>query len=139
MARKARFPSLSSTQASYVLEKLIHEGKVAAADISRHLGSIGSEIRNLEKRLSDLRDDMPEPIKHPVRAARTASMKVTKVAKKVRKRVLSAQAKASQQIQGQYLGYMQQIRKSARAKYKVIAKKLGREKAIVAMKNALGK
>jgi hypothetical protein len=139
MARKARFPSLSVTQAAYVLEKLIHEGKVAAADISRYLGRIGSEIKDLEKRLSQLRDDMPGPIRHPGRAARAAKKNLKKVARRVRKRVLSAQAKASQQIQGQYLGYMRQIRKSARAKYKVIAKKVGRQQAIVAMKQALGK
>lgn len=139
MARKARFPSLSLTQAGFVLEKLIDEGKVAATDVRRHLGSIGSEISNLEKRLSELRDAMPGSVKHPVRAARSARKTLTKVAKKVRKRALSAQAKASQQIQGQYLGYMRQIKKTARAKYKAISKELGRVEAIAAMKKALGK
>jgi hypothetical protein len=66
-------------------------------------------------------DDMPFPMK------------------KARKKVVSAAGKASQRLQGQYLGYMRQIAKAKRAIYKKISKEKGREEAIAAMKKALGK
>jgi hypothetical protein len=134
MAGKARLPSLSSSQARYILEKLIDERKVSAADIQRHLAGMWQEMSFVEKRIAELRE-LTQPIKHPIRTVRAARKRVKAAAK----RVVSAETKASRQIQGQYLGYMRQIPKTARAKYKVLAKKVGREQAIAAMRKALGK
>jgi hypothetical protein len=47
--------------------------------------------------------------------------------------------KASQQLPGQYLGYVRQIPKTQRAKFRNISQAQGREKAIAAMNKQLGK
>ncbi len=133
MARPQTVPALTSAQARYVLEKLIDERKVSAADVRRHLGGMWREMSFLEKRLAELRS-MIEPVKHPVRAVKRALTK----AKRARRK-LSATTRASYKLQGQYLGYMKQIAVKDRAKFKRMAKEQGREKAVAAMKKALGK
>lgn len=76
----------------------------------------------------------------PFRTVRRAPPKrLARVAKR-RKRVARSQdAVESQRIQGQYLGYLRQIPEARRTKYKSIALKDGREKAIEAMRKVLGK
>lgn len=132
MARPAQLPTLTPGQAQYVLNQLIADGTVKAADVRRHAASIQEEIGTLERRLAELRAAASGV--HPVRAAKRAARSV---AKKVRQ--LSAKTKASYQVQGQYLGYIRQIPKTQRAKYQRLAKEQGREKAIAALKKALGK
>jgi hypothetical protein len=133
MARKAQVPAVTAGQSRYILEKLIDEGKVSAADVRRHLASIWDEMNAIERRMSELRG-LAEPLKHPVRAARKAAKQIKKATRK-----LSAKTRASYQLQGQYLGYMRQISERDRGKYKKMAKEEGREKAVAAMKKALGK
>lgn len=133
MPRKRAVPALTSQQARYILEKLIDEKTVTAADIRRHLSGMWEEMSALEKRISELRG-MAEPLRHPVRAAKNVVKKVKRVAKRV-----SAERLASQKIQGQYLGLIRQIAKRDRPKYQKIAQENGRESAISAMKKTLGK
>jgi TolA-binding protein len=133
MARTAQVPSLSPRQALYILEKLIDERKVTADDVRRHLAGMWQEMSVLEKRIEELRG-FTQPIAHPVRAARKTREKVKRAVKR-----LSAERRASQQLQGQYLGYMRQIPETQRERYKKIATTEGRERAVAAMKIALGK
>jgi soluble lytic murein transglycosylase-like protein len=56
----------------------------------------------------------------------------------VKRKVVSAERKASEKLQGQYLAYMRQISKTKRASIKS-SRSRGSEKAIAAMKKALGK
>lgn len=133
MPRPAQVPSLSPQQALYILEKLIDERKVTADDVRRHVAGMWQEMSALQKRIAELRG-LTEPIKHPVRAARTTREKVKRAVKRI-----SAERRASQQLQGQYLGYMRQVPEAQRERYKKIATEEGREKAIAAMKAALGK
>lgn len=124
---------MTGSQAHYVLEKLIDEGNVSAAEVRRHLGGMWKEMNALQRRIAELRGFVA-PAAHPVRAVKRA---VKAVRKKTRK--LSAETRAMYRLQGQYLGYMRQIPKAKRAKYKAMVKKDGREAAIAAMKKALGK
>jgi hypothetical protein len=116
MARKKRL--LSPATALHLIEILIKEGKLLAHDVVRYL-----RIAELEKRLRALRGGEG-------RGPKTA---------RPRKTPVSAERRASQKVQGQYLGYLRQIAKSGRARFQNIAKKEGREKAIAAMKKQLGK
>ncbi len=145
--RKPLSPSLSSSQAHYVLEKAVADRKLSAADVDRYVASMHHEISTLERRLAALRDAIVEPVKHFVHKVEA---KVTggdspfpaheaKPAKKARKKRVSAARKASMQLQGKYLGLMQKFSKSKRAAFKAMAKKDGRENAIAAMKKALGR
>lgn len=118
---------LSPTTALRLVEILIEEGELVARDITRYL-----KIAELEKRLRALRGG-EVPVTH-VRAQRRGP----KPAKR-RKKPISAERRASQKIQGQYLGYISQIAERERPKFQKLAKEDGREKAIAAMKKRLGK
>ena len=134
MSKTTRSTSLTPGQALFILEKLIDEGKVSASDIRRLLGSMWEEMTTIERRIEELRG-AAAPMAHPVRAAR----KVTSRIKRAASRFSSSDRAASMKTQGQYLGYLTQIAKEERPKYKALAQASGREAAIAAMKRALGK
>ena len=121
--------NLSASDAKQILQDLIRDGKVLAADISRSL-----EIRKLEERLQALRGG----VRRRGRRAATA-VKAAVGGRKRRQRPLTAQQRASRQLQGRYLGLIRQIPASGRARYAKIAKDKGRESAIKEMQSALKK
>jgi O6-methylguanine-DNA--protein-cysteine methyltransferase len=133
MPNRPTVPPLTSSQTKYVLEKLIDEGKVTAADVRRHISGMWSEMNSLERRLAELRA-MAEPLRHPMRAIKGAAKKLTRA-----KRKISAKGRASYRLQGQYVAHIRQIPKGERARFKRMAKKDGREKAVAEMKKRLGK
>jgi len=133
MPKQTTAPPLTSSQTRYVLEKLIDEGKVTAADVRRHIAGMWSEMSVLEKRLAELRA-MVEPVKHPMRAIKRIAKKLTRA-----KRTVSAKGRASYRLQGQYVSHIRQIPARERARFKRIATQDGREKAIAEMKKRLGK
>ena len=134
MPRRAELPALTGGQATYILEKLIDEGSVTAADVRRHLGGMWQEMNALEKRVAELRA-MAGSV-HPVRAAKKAARKVVARAKRAAK---PPEAAASRRLQGQYIAYIRQVPKMQRRRFAAIAKKDGREAAITAIKKHLGK
>jgi hypothetical protein len=102
----------------------MNEGELVARDIARYL-----KIAELEQRLRALRGgEVPVPHGRTKRRG-----------PKPAKRRVSAERRASQKVQGQYLGYIRQIAAKERAKFQKIAKENGREKAIAAMKKRLVK
>lgn len=121
--------NLSASDAKQILQDLIRDGKVLATDIARSL-----EIRKLEERLQALRGG----IRRRGRRAATA-VKAAAGGRKRRQRPLTAQQRASRQLQGRYLGLIRQIPASGRARYAKIAKDKGRESAIKEMQSALKK
>jgi hypothetical protein len=149
--RPPQQPQLTGSQAQYVLNRLIADRRLSSADVRTSLSAMTREIADLESRLAGLRAAAGGGAAGSQRqaatsraGARTAGAEgVAKGAKRGgkrrRRRASSAQATASQRIQGQYLGYIRQIPESGRAKYKAIAKKDGREAAIKAMRSQLGK
>ena len=133
MARPADVPAITPNQARYILEKLIDERVVSAADVRRHLANMWQEMSFIEKRLSELRGlaGAAKPVSRVKGAVRSA-------AKRARRKV-SPEVEASRKVQGQYLGYMRQIPEGDRRRFQDIAKSKGREAAIAAMKKRLGK
>jgi len=134
MARPAALPALNGSQAKYILEKLIDERSVTAADVRRHLAGMWSEMSVLEKRIAELRGIMGSV--HPVRRAKAV---VQRVVKRVKRQAKTPEAAASRRLQGQYIAYIRQIPKTRRKRFAAIAKKDGREAAITAIKKHLGK
>lgn len=130
---RATTPELTAAQARYILEKLIDERKVTAADVQRHVAGMWDEMGVLEKRLAELRD-AAEPLKHPVRAARKVGAKVKAAARRV-----TAERRASMKLQGRYLSLLRQIPEKQRARYQKLAKDEGRESAINQMSAAVKK
>jgi hypothetical protein len=132
MARHAKVPALTPSQAKYILEKLIDEGAASADDVRRLLAGMWQEMSFLEKRIAELRG-MTGSV-HPVRRVKSAVRRISK-----RRRKVSPEVAASQRIQGQYLGYMRQIPEGDRKRFADIAKTKGREAAIIALRKRLGK
>jgi hypothetical protein len=133
--------NLSAAQYRYVVEKATHDGKLAWKDVQRYIADLPDEVRRIQERLAELTGHAAARIK---RAARDVEVpaparRMIKKGRKRVKRAISEARRASQQLQGQYLGYMRQIAKTGRAKFKKIAESEGREKAIEAMKKALGR
>jgi hypothetical protein len=147
--RPPQQPQLTGSQAQYVISRLIADRRLSSADVRTSLSAMTREIAELESRLAGLRAAAggagagTQPTRGGGRTAGTAgtagAAKGAKRGAKRRRRASSAQATASQRIQGQYLGYIRQISESGRAKFKAIAKKDGREAAIKAMRSQLGK
>jgi hypothetical protein len=133
MPKRPTVSPLTASQTSYVLEKLIDEGKVTAADVRRHLSGMWKEMNSLERRLAELRA-MMDPLRHPIRAIKKAAKSLGKA-----KRKISAKGRASYRLQGQYVAYIRQIPERERARFKKMAKQDGREKAVAEMKKRLGK
>lgn len=133
MPKRATVPPLTSWQTRYVLEKLIDEGKVSAADVRRHVAGMWSEMTKLEKQLAELRA-MLGPVSHPMRAIKGVAKKLTRA-----KRKISAKGRASYRLQGQYVAHIRQIPERERARFKRLAKQEGREKAVAEMKKRLAK
>lgn len=107
--------------AQEILQQLIREGRVAAAEIGRL-----REIRKLEQRLQALRGG--GGTRRRGRRGRSAASSSG----------LTAGQRASRQLQGRYLALVRQIPANRRAQYSKIAKERGREAAIRAMQSAVG-
>lgn len=134
MPRRVNPPAVNGSQALYILEKLIDEGAVTAADIRRHLSGMWTEMTVLEKRIAELRGVAASV--HPVRRAKRI---VQRVAKRVKRAAKTPEAQASRKLQGQYIAYIRQLPKRARKEYSAIAASDGREAAIDAIKKRLGR
>ena len=131
MAARANVPPLTPHQARYILEKLIDERTVSAADVRRHLAGMWQEMSFLEKRIAELRGAAGSV--QPVKRVKAAVKRVR------RPRTVSPEVAASQKLQGQYLGYMRQVPEGDRKRFADIAKTKGREAAVAALKKRLGK
>ena len=132
MSRKASVPPLTAGQARFILERLIDERVVTAADVRRLLGEMWNEMSAVEKRLAELRA-AAESVRQPVRAARKATSRVRKAIRKV----ISPERRESMRLQGRYLALLRKTAKGDRAKFRKLAKNEGRAEAIAAMEKAL--
>lgn len=164
----ASTPSLSAGQAAYVLERLIAERRISAAEVSRCIGDMHREISDLESRLQMLRSNAGaapaaarrgrppgrppgsgrgpgrppgsgrKPAPPAAAPAAVASAPPAPVKRRRRTRITAEQL-ASRQLQGRYLGLIRQIPASRRATFQKIAKDRGREAAINEMRVTLKK
>jgi len=135
---KSSRPQLTPGQASYVLDRLIGDRRVSAGEVARYVNDMRREIDELQQRLESLRaassgGERPAP---PRRRGRPAGPRGRR---RGRPTAVTAERRASQQLQGRYLGLIRQIPKTKRGQYQKIAKEKGREAAIKEMVSALGK
>ena len=156
--QSASSPSLSSGQASYVIDRMISDRRVSPGEIIRYVNEMQHEIDELEKRLQALRAaagggmpsaaparrrGRPPGSRNRAKAAAAPAAPAAGGAKGGRRRrrrsAITAEQLASRQLQGRYLGLIRQIPASRRGQYQRTAKDKGREAAIKEMQNALGK
>ncbi len=160
--QQASSPSLSSGQASYVIDRMISDRRVSPGEIIRYVNEMQREIDELEKRLNALRAAAgggggggmaaPAPRRRgrppgsrnrakaaAAPAAAPAGGGAKRRGRRGRKSAITAEQLASRQLQGRYLGLIRQIPASRRGQYQKTAKDKGREAAIKEMAAALGK
>ena len=161
--QSASSPSLSSGQASYVIDRMVSERRVSPGEIIRYVNEMQREIDELEKRLQSLRAaaggggggaaaaasprrrGRPPGSRNRARAAGDAAAapaagggaKGRRLGR--RRSNITPEQLASRQLQGRYLGLIRQIPASKRGQYQKTAKEKGREAAIKEMASALGK
>lgn len=147
--RKQIDTQLSPGQAAYVLDRLVADRRISAGEVTRYVSDMGREINDLEQRLEALRaahGGIVAPRRRPGRPPRAASAAAAPASspaatprRRRRGRAITAEQKASRQLQGRYLGLIRQIPASRRGQYQRTAKEKGREAAIKDMMSALGK
>lgn len=122
-----RTEALTHSQALYVIDRLVAERKISAAQVAKIRDEMASEIRELEERLSRLRGAASEESRPAATRARTPG----------KGGQLSAATQASRRLQGLYLNLIRRVPTSQRARYTQIAKTRGREEAVRALRKAL--
>lgn len=144
---------MSAGQAQYILERMVNDRRVSAADVNRYVSDMHREISDLEQRLQSLRSaagasmSSAQPVRRgpgrpPGSGAKQASSTAAAAPRRRRRRgssSLTPEQRASRQLQGRYLGLIRQIPATRRAQYARIAKERGREAAIKEMQGALNK
>lgn len=159
---RAASAQLTPGQANYVLQRLIRDRRVSASDIQRYVGDMHTEIRELEQRLSALRDaaqaapaaaaapaarrrGRPARAAAAAPAAKESGAQASAPSKKGGRRrrraaaELTPEQQASRQLQGKYLALVRQIPKSKRAYFGNVAREKGRDVAIKEMTAAIKK
>jgi O6-methylguanine-DNA--protein-cysteine methyltransferase len=132
-------PSLSPGEASYVIERLVADRRIASSDVTRYVGLMHQEIVDLEQRLHTLRTAATgTTASHTSSASGVTSIPAVTPRRRARK-TASPEVQASRQLQGRYVSLIRQIPKYKRVQYQQIAKKRGREAAVTEMRRALGK
>ena len=124
MPRRRR--SNSGNDAQDILQQLISDGRISAADINRY-----REIRQLEQRLQALRGVGGV-------VARRRGRPAGQGGGRKRTSALTSEQRASRQLQGRYLALVRRIPAGRRGRFGQIAKEKGREAAIRAMQGEVG-
>ena len=132
---------MTATQAHYVLSRMIADKRVSKSDIAHYLGSMQSEIRELELRIAELKSIHGGAVPARATAPRAeAKAAAPTPAPKARKQIkLTPQQKASRQLQGVYMSLIRQFPAARRNTFRKLGKEKGREAAVDAMKSALSK
>jgi O6-methylguanine-DNA--protein-cysteine methyltransferase len=120
------------------LQRLIGDRRISQGEVFRYVSDMRREIDELEQRLQRLREASvaameARPGRRPGRPPAAPGRQ------RRRSRPLTAERRASQQLQGRYLGLIRQIPAGRRAHYTKVAKDKGREAAIKEMASALGR
>jgi hypothetical protein len=157
--------SLTPGEALYVVERLLAERRVSAADIHRYLSQLSDEIRRIEARLDELWEAEPvlsleeppslaprrlgarrstgrrtrqaRPPVSPFEAVASASVPLPKERRKRRRS--SPAIVAKMRLIGSFVGYIRQVPQAKRPGFQRIAKQQGYEAAIEAIRVHLRK
>jgi hypothetical protein len=154
MPRHPQAPHLSEGQAYYVMQRLVQEGRISPAEVTRYVGNVDHEIHELETRLERLKSirhgavssgsdgqqkrRRGRPRKDAGAAAELAPAE-TKRWRRRAKRAVTPEVRASRQVQGRYLALIRQIPANRRGEYSKLAKEKGRETAIARLEATLRK
>jgi uncharacterized protein YbjQ (UPF0145 family) len=109
----------SASQAQQILQYMISERRISAADVNRYI-----EIQRLEERLQSLKSGGG--------GAQRGGRRRTSLSG------ITGDQLASRQLQGRYLALIRQIPASRRGQYAKTAKERGREAAIREMESVVG-
>jgi hypothetical protein len=155
MPRNPQMPHLSDGQAHYIMQRLVAEGRISPAEVTRCIGRVDREIRELESKLQRLKsirqapasssgDGEPKrrrgrPRKDAQAATESAPAGKTTRRRRRAKRAVTPEGRASRQVQGRYLALIRQIPANRRSEYSKLAKEKDRETAIARMEATLRK
>ena len=118
---------LSDGQAHYVLNALVSEGKVRAAQVRDVLKNREREIRVLRERLAALEKLAPAGASRTAGGAR-ASRRSGKIrARRVR---MSPRLRALRKLQGKYMGYVRRLKPAEKSRVRGVREKQGMDAAI---------
>jgi hypothetical protein len=153
MPRHPQTPQLSEGQAHYVVQRLVQDGRISPAEVTRYVGDVDREIGELEAKLQRLKsirqgtvsssgDGEPKrrrgrPRKDAGAATESAPVGKTTRRRRRAKRAVTPEVRASRQVQGRYLALIRQIPANRRGEYSKLAKEKGREAAIARMEATL--
>jgi hypothetical protein len=138
--RRRQSLALSGEHARQALAVLVHDGKLAAGEVSKALKRHRHLVTDLRARLAALEEGVGKAGTRmfkdgPFPMARKAKSFKRKVAR--RKPRISAATRKKYQAQGRYLAALRPLSKGARAKIKAIREKSGVRAAIAAAKSRL--
>ncbi len=117
--------NLTANQAHYVLNSLIAQGKVRAAQVERALKGRQQEIRTLRERLASL-VSLGGGAQASPRAGRSAGPR----GRRRRTRKMSARVRALRRLQGKYMGYVRRLKLAEKARVRSVREKQGMAAAI---------
>ncbi len=129
---------LSESQAHYVLNALVSEGKVRTAQVRDVLRNREREIRKLRERLAALEKLSPAGVSRAPRGGRAARRSA---GSKVRARRLrmSPRVRALRKLQGKYMGYVRRLKPADKDRVRSVREKRGMDAAIRLAKSLGGK
>lgn len=127
---------VTAGEALYVLDRLVKERRLNAAEIDRLVKEMHHEIEELEGRLAALRQAAGSD---RVSSKRSAGWRGSSASTQGRSRSVTPELARSRRLQGEYMGLIRHIQGPARARMKKLASDQGRQAAIKAMRASLAK
>jgi len=144
--KNTSFGTVPSADLAYAVRQLIAMGKTTTVEVRRLAGERSNRIATLEAELAALRGGtvVAAPATGKAKATAKPKKKPVAVGKKLirsdgRSFTRSAKVVAARRVQGQYLGYLRQVKGKTRDRFQAIAKDKGVPAAVVALKKHLGK
>ena len=126
---------LTPDQSHYVLNLLIAQGRIRAAQVERALKNRDQEIRSLRERLASL-----EAMGSGSRRSRPArSGGRTRRSRPAKKRRMSPRVRALRRLQGKYMGYVRRLKPAEKARVRAVREKEGMGPAIRLASSLSGK
>ena len=130
---------LTPEESRYILEGLVKDKRVSKIELRQYRQRMKQEAEELLERLKSLGWGGAAAVAGGVATAVVASSPRGRAAVKRAARAVTPAILAGRKLQGQYLGLIRQIPESQRGRYSAMAKTDGRQAAIDAMRQTLGK
>jgi len=121
--RKGETMKLTPNQSHYVLDSLLSQRRVRAAQVQKVLRGREQEIRSLRERLASLEGlGKASSARGGARRRRGSS--------KPRRRAMSSRVRALRRLQGKYMGYVRNLKAAEKARVRSLREKQGMGAAI---------